>query len=240
MADEFDMSNVPQLSLTPDLSEGVASPAAAAVAAAEAPAPTLEENTAKVKDAIQEELSRLSPAERKAVEDFAQKIDIADTGVVLQYGAAAQKKVADFSDAALANVRTKDLGEVGDKLSNLVVELKGMNFTEEEKKGLFGGGKKAAKNQEADLDIAIPGLTPEPDREPAGDAPEIYMNVDFDTGRLEAPEKKKGFWARMKAKAAGLTGGAKTDGAQTAAAGKKGNRTSAAQASPSQGSKKRK
>ncbi len=148
MADEFDMSNVPQLSLTPDLSEGVASPAAAAVAAAEAPAPTLEENTAKVKDAIQEELSRLSPAERKAVEDFAQKIDIADTGVVLQYGAAAQKKVADFSDAALANVRTKDLGEVGDKLSNLVVELKGMNFTEEEKKGLFGFRKKIANKLE--------------------------------------------------------------------------------------------
>ena len=155
MADEFDMSNVPQLSLDPGTQQGAFSPAAsdavAAVAAQTAeptPAPTMQENIDAAKKALDEEKARLSPAERKAVEDFAQKIDIGDTGVVLQYGAAAQKKVADFSDAALANVRTKDLGEVGDKLANLVVELKGMNFSEEEKKGLFGFRKKIANKLE--------------------------------------------------------------------------------------------
>ena len=81
--------------------------------------------------------SVLSPEERKVVDDFAQKIDLTNSTLVLQYGSAAQKKIASFSDTTLNNVRTKDLGEVGDQISNLVVELKGFDI-QEEKKGFFG------------------------------------------------------------------------------------------------------
>ena len=84
------------------------------------------------------DMSQLSEAEQKAVIEFAEKIDITDSGLVLQYGAAAQKNIADFSGSALNNVRTKDMGEVGQMLGNLVVELKGMNIDPEEKKGLKG------------------------------------------------------------------------------------------------------
>ena len=84
--------------------------------------------------------SMLTEAERKMVDDFSKKIDIKDSQMVLQYGAAAQKSVASFSENALNSVRTKDLGEVGDALSGLVVELK--NFGEEEEKGFFGFFKK--------------------------------------------------------------------------------------------------
>ena len=89
----------------------------------------------------------LSDAEKKAVEEFAKKIDIMDSNMVLQYGAAAQKNVAGFSESALKSVRTKDLGEVGQSLSELVVELKGFG-QEEEKKGLFGFRKKAGNKIE--------------------------------------------------------------------------------------------
>lgn len=71
------------------------------------------------------------------VDEFSQKIDITDSSVVLQYGAAAQKNIAGFSENALNNVRTKDLGEVGEALSSLVVELKG--FGKEEDEGGFLG-----------------------------------------------------------------------------------------------------
>lgn len=94
-------------------------------------------------DQIQQQESNLSPAELKAVEDFSQKIDITDTNAILQYGASSQRNIADFSGTTLNSVRTKDMGEVGDMLSNLVVELKGFNYGEEEKKGLFGLKKKA-------------------------------------------------------------------------------------------------
>lgn len=83
----------------------------------------------------------LSPQEQKIVEDFAAKIDIENTNQILQYGAGTQKKMADFSDTALANVRTQDLGEVGDLLSSVVGELKDFDATEE--KGLFGFFKKS-------------------------------------------------------------------------------------------------
>ncbi len=86
--------------------------------------------------AIQLDESQLSEAERKVVNDFAQKIDITDSTQVLQYGAAAQKNIAGFSENALNNVRTKDLGEVGEALSSLVVELK--TFGQPEKKGIAG------------------------------------------------------------------------------------------------------
>ena len=91
--------------------------------------------------------SMLSEAEKKAVEDFSKKIDVMDSNLILQYGAAAQKNVAGFSESALASVRTKDLGEVGKSLSELVVELKGFG-EEEEKKGLFGKFKKAGNKLE--------------------------------------------------------------------------------------------
>ena len=91
--------------------------------------------------------SMLSEAEKKAVEDFSKKIDVMDSNLILQYGAAAQKNVAGFSESALSSVRTKDLGEVGKSLSELVVELKGFG-EEEEKKGLFGKFKKAGNRLE--------------------------------------------------------------------------------------------
>ena len=68
--------------------------------------------------------AKLTEAERRTVDEFSKKIDITESSTVLEYGSAAQKKVSDFSDSALKNVRTKDLGEIGDLLSNLVVELK--------------------------------------------------------------------------------------------------------------------
>lgn len=92
--------------------------------------------------------SMLTEAEQKIVHDFAQKIDITNPNLSLEYGAGAQKSVADFSDSALAAVRTKDLGEVGDMISSLVVELKGFN-ADEEKKGLLGIFKKAGSGIEA-------------------------------------------------------------------------------------------
>ncbi len=86
---------------------------------------------------------QLSPEEQKIVDEFSEKIDLQNSTMVLQYGAAAQKKIASFSDTALNNVRTKDLGEVGDQISSLVVELKGFDIDEEEKKGFFGRFKNA-------------------------------------------------------------------------------------------------
>jgi len=92
--------------------------------------------------------SMLSEAEKQAVADFAKKIDITDSNMILQYGAAAQKNVAGFSENALSSVRTKDLGQVGQSLSELVVELKGFG-AEEEKKGLRGLFKKAGNKLES-------------------------------------------------------------------------------------------
>lgn len=117
----------------------------------EAPVLTLEPDLSEEKEEIVEkepekpqepkvEEPVLSPAEQKLVEDFAAKIDIENTSQILQYGAGTQKKMADFSDAALANVKTQDLGEVGELLANVVGELKDFDATEE--KGLFGFFKK--------------------------------------------------------------------------------------------------
>ncbi|MDU7338112.1 MAG: toxic anion resistance protein [Clostridium sp.] len=86
--------------------------------------------------------SQLTPEEQKLVSAFAQKIDLTDTNQVLQFGAGAQKKIADFSGSALANVRTKDMGEVGGMLTDLVTELKDMELKPEDKKGIFGFFKK--------------------------------------------------------------------------------------------------
>ena len=142
MADNTDFT--PELTLTPDLN--TASAAAEAPKIPEAPSLTLDPTVAvdevaaqKAREAkaIQLDESQLSEAERKMVNDFAQKIDITDSNVVLQYGAAAQKNIASFSENTLNSVRTKDLGEIGEALSNLVVQLKGFG-QEEDEKGLFG------------------------------------------------------------------------------------------------------
>lgn len=148
MADNTELT--PELTLSPDMTpemSAIASEVATATATAipEAPNLTLDPTIAvdeaavqKARDvkAIQLDESQLSEAERKMVAEFAEKIDIKDSNVVLQYGAAAQKNIAGFSESTLGAVRTKDLGEVGEALSSLVVELKG--FGAEEKKGIAG------------------------------------------------------------------------------------------------------
>ena len=125
------------------------------------PALTLEPNAAQTEAAVEEapveekqaeqtpveklDLCSLSPAEQAAVRDFSEKIDIKNTDQVMNYGSAAQKNISEFSDAALSTGKTKDLGGCGDMLSELVVELKGLNFDEEEKKGFLGLFKKASQ-----------------------------------------------------------------------------------------------
>ena len=84
--------------------------------------------------------SMLSDAEKKQVDAFVKQIDIKDSNIVLQYGSGAQKKMAAFSEKAIENVKTKDMGEVGKLLTDVVMELKG--FDEEEDKGIFGFFKK--------------------------------------------------------------------------------------------------
>ena len=126
---------IPSLTLDPNAAS------AAAVQMPEEPAaPVMEQK----KDVPVEklELERLSPAEQAAVKEFAKQIDVTNSEQVLNYGSAAQKNIADFSDAALSKVRTKDLGEVGDELPDLVVQLQGLDFDESEKKGFLGFFKK--------------------------------------------------------------------------------------------------
>lgn len=86
------------------------------------------------------EMPRLTPEEQQQVDEFVKQIDITDSQAVMQYGAGSQKKIADFSETALGNVRTKDLGEIGQDLAQVVAELKTMD--EEEEKGFFGFFKK--------------------------------------------------------------------------------------------------
>jgi uncharacterized protein YaaN involved in tellurite resistance len=96
---------------------------------------------------VQMDENLLNEQEKKAVKEFSKKIDISDSNMILQYGAAAQKNVAGFSESALSSVKTKDLGDVGKSLSELVVELKGFG-EDEEKKGLLGMFKKAGNKVE--------------------------------------------------------------------------------------------
>ena len=81
--------------------------------------------------------SSLSAEEAKMVEEFAEKIDITQTDTVMQYGASAQKKISQFSDSTLKNIKTKDLGEIGNMISDLVLELKGFDIDEKDDKGFF-------------------------------------------------------------------------------------------------------
>ncbi|MDD6004217.1 MAG: toxic anion resistance protein [Erysipelotrichaceae bacterium] len=107
----------------------------------------------EVKEEVKEEIpeselvsvedTKLSEEERKMVEEFAQKIDVMETNTILQYGSAAQTKVADFSETALKNVKTKDLGDIGDMMTELIGELKGFEI-EEKESGIMSFFKKGA------------------------------------------------------------------------------------------------
>lgn len=90
----------------------------------------------------------LTPEEQKMVEDFAKQIDVTNSQMILQYGAASQKKLSDFSDTALSRVRTQDMGETGELITGLISELKGFDATAEQPKGIFGFFKKTQNNIE--------------------------------------------------------------------------------------------
>ena len=139
-------NNLPELTLTPDTATAAEIPSLTLTP--EAPAtPAAPEVKKEVEPVVLDE-SMLTEQERAAVNEFSKKIDVRDTNQVLQYGAAAQKSVASFSESALANVRNKDMGEIGEDLSRLVVELKGFGAAEE-KKGLAGLFKKTGNRIEA-------------------------------------------------------------------------------------------
>ena len=129
-------SNIPSLTLNP-------APAETAAAVAQAPQEEVKVEEGKTKEY---DLNSLSPAEQAAVRNFSEKIDVMNTEQIMHYGSSAQKNISDFSDAALGTVRTKDLGEVGNMLGDLVVELKGLNFDAEQKKGLKGLFRKPAQS----------------------------------------------------------------------------------------------
>ena len=131
MSNEFqDLSTTPTLTLDPFQAQEEKRPPAEA----EKQEPALDE-------------SILTEDERRTVDAFAKQIDLTNSAMVLQYGAGTQKKMADFSESALENVRSKDLGEVGELLSGVVKELK--DFDEEEEKGFFGFFKKASNKIES-------------------------------------------------------------------------------------------
>ena len=127
-------SYIPSLTLDPQ---------GAAAAVEQSPAP--EEKKAEIPPE-KLELDKLSQAEQQAVRSFSEQIDVANTEQIMNYGSAAQKNISEFSDAALSSVKTKDLGQVGDMLGSLVVELQGLNFDPEEKKGFLGLFKKAGQS----------------------------------------------------------------------------------------------
>ncbi|MCI6811113.1 MAG: toxic anion resistance protein [Lachnospiraceae bacterium] len=133
ITDEDVMESVPELTFEPFVEEK------------ELPRLKPEEELAEIKEELEE--PALSPEEKKMVQEFSEKIDLKNSNQVLQYGAGAQKKIADFSQSALDNVRTKDLGEVGDLLAGVVGELK--EFDTEEEKGFLGIFKKAGNKMDA-------------------------------------------------------------------------------------------
>ena len=103
---------------------------------------------AKKAEPVKVEDTPLSPEEQKMVDDFAEKIDITNSQMVLQYGAASQKKLSDFSETALSRVKTKDMGETGELITGLIAELQGFDANAEQPKGIFGFFKKASNNIE--------------------------------------------------------------------------------------------
>ena len=128
----------PELTLTPAAAQAQAAPTLTLDPQQETSQARADAAAQQARDAnaVKLDESMLSEAEKKLVDDFAQKIDITDSNQVLQYGAAAQKNIASFSENALTSVKTKDLGQVGQALSSLVVELK--QFGQPEKKGIAG------------------------------------------------------------------------------------------------------
>ena len=119
--------------------------------AAQAATQAFAEAEAEAEKKVQQDtldMQNFSEAEQQMIDDFSKQIDVKDSNLVFSYGAAAQQNISQFSDAALKNVRTKDLDEVGDMISNLVVELKSFNADEEDKGGLFGLFKKKARSLE--------------------------------------------------------------------------------------------
>ena len=138
-----ELEQVPTLTL--DLDEAVEQ-AAAAPAAPAAPSLT-SAASAQVQQAEPPE-PVLTPAEEKAVQEFLLKIELSNSSVIVQYGSGAQKKIADFSENVLSTVRTKDLGEVGQILTDVVTELKSFDV-EEEEKGFFGFFKRSANKMTA-------------------------------------------------------------------------------------------
>ncbi|HIQ59628.1 MAG TPA: toxic anion resistance protein [Candidatus Merdivicinus intestinavium] len=138
-----ELEQVPTLTL--DLDEAVEQ-AAAAPAAPAAPSLT-SAASAQVQQAEPPE-PVLTPAEEKAVQEFLPKIELSNSSVIVQYGSGAQKKIADFSENVLSTVRTKDLGEVGQILTDVVTELKSFDV-EEEEKGFFGFFKRSANKMTA-------------------------------------------------------------------------------------------
>ena len=126
MSDAFkDFAATPTLTLEPDLGETSA-----------APAPAEKAEVQELNDSI------LSDEERRMVDEFSGQIDLRNSNMILQYGAGAQKKMADFSEKALENVQTQDLGEVGELLGSVVTELK--SFDAEEERGILGFFKRGA------------------------------------------------------------------------------------------------
>ena len=103
-------------------------------------------STKAVEKSVQESVN-LTPEEQRMVDEFSEKIDITDSSLVMNYGAKSQSKLSEFTDSALASVRTKDLGETGEMITSLIGELRG--FGEEEKKGLFGIVKRKPAKLEA-------------------------------------------------------------------------------------------
>lgn len=154
-------TSIPKLTLEPNMAEAMA-----AVQALEEPAK--KEEKVELPPPEKLTLERLSPEEQAAVKEFSSQIDVMNTEQVINYGAAAQANISEFSDAALKTVRAKDLGEVGEMLAGLSTQLKGIELNEDDKKRLFGFLKKKAmsleqlKNQytsaEANVDRIVESL----------------------------------------------------------------------------------
>ena len=150
---ELPETSAPVLTLNPSsMAQDKAALEEAATALAQESAPTANAAAQAASEAVREmDTSMLSEEDKRAIEDFVTKIDISNTDHVLLYGADAQKKIADFSDSALATVRTNDTGEVGDMLVKLVNEIKGFGDAAEKPKGLgglFWNAKKAISDMQ--------------------------------------------------------------------------------------------